>query len=152
MQQPSTEVILTSRGSARVQKILVGGSLIGAVVGAGFAVTSDAQWWEVAIWMVVSTILFLILAGLWFSAEDNARATELLQKTGIVTRADVIASEVEQTDEDTRAILTLEIRPVESENFTVSHRCSTPECRKAQPPSTITTLVDASTRTWAVIH
>ena len=150
--QPSTEVILTSRGSARIQKILVGGSLVGAVVGAGFAVTSDAQWWEVAIWMVVSTILFLILAGLWFSAEDNARATERLQRTGVATRADVLATSVEETDDDIRAVLTLEIRPVESENFIVSHRCSTPECRRAQPDSTITTLVDASTRTWAVIH
>lgn len=152
--QPSTEVILTSRGSARVQKILVGVSLAGAVIGAGIAVASGGQWWEIGLWMLASTVLFVILAGLWFAADDSARATEKLQRTGTITRADVIAAGVEETEDDTRAVLALEIRPVGSEAFMVSHNCRSQGCRQAGEnlPTTLTALVDASTRTWAVVH
>jgi len=93
--------------------------------------------------------------GLWFTAEHDARATEELQRSGVVTRADVVHStEVTDGEEGTRYVLTLEIRPVGHDPFTVTHRCRKDSCEEAMSnlPSTITTLVDASTRTWAILH
>lgn len=150
----STEVQLTSRRSARWQKAVVGVALGGTIIGAAIAIATDPQWWAILIWVVVSLILAFLLVGLWVSATENARATESLLASGIDTRADVIAGERVTLDDEIRYVLTLRIRPVGHDEFTVTHSCSDGRCKTASEsvPTTITALVDARTRTWAIRH
>ena len=150
----ATEVQLTSGRSARWQKGLVAASLIGTLVGAAVAVASDPPWWVIRIWAGTALVLTLILVALWASAGEAADLTAVLEKSGVATRADVIHGAIVDDGEQLRSELTLEIRPVGSEAFTVTHRCGDSGCKAAATsvPTTITVLVDASTRTWAAMH
>lgn len=149
-----TEVALTSRSSARWQKGVVAVSLVGTVAGAVVAIATDPQWWVILIWVAASLILILIMLGLWAAANQSASATEELRKSGVVTRADVINGERVTQDDEIRYVLTLEIRPVGHDAFTVTHSCSNYKCAEVvnNVPTTITVLADAATRSWAVLH
>jgi ABC-type nickel/cobalt efflux system permease component RcnA len=150
----TTEVHLTSRRSARWQQGLVAFALLGTIVGVGFAITTDPQWWVILVWTVAAVVLLVILIGLWFAARESARASQWLHESGEVTRADVLDGERVDEDDEVRYVLTLEIRPVGHDAFTVTHRCGHERCRAAAEaaPTAITALVDASRRTWAVVH
>jgi hypothetical protein len=150
----STEVQLTSWRSARWQQVLVALALVGTVVGAAFAIASDPQWWVILIWAIAALVLLALLIGLWVAAAESARATDALRKSGVLTRADVLDGQRVDEDDEIRYVLTLEIRPVEHDAFMVTHRCRDERCRAAASaaPTSITTLVDAPTRTWAVVH
>ena len=150
----STEVKLTSRASARVAKIVVSVSLTAAVVAAVASFITMPEWWMILIWVLVALVMLVLCVSVWGSMSDDVRATERLRETGVVTRADVLSGARIDEDDEIRYDLTLEIRPVGSEPFTVLHRCRALRCKQAErdAPTTISALVDAPTRTWAVIH
>jgi hypothetical protein len=150
----STEVQLTTWRSARLQQVIVSVSLLGAIVGGVVSVVMDPQWWVILIWAVAALVLLFLLLGLWSAATDSARATDALKRSGVMTRADVIEGEEVVESDEIRYELTLEIRPVGHEAFTVVHRCNENRCKDAagNVPTSITALVDAATRTWAVVH
>lgn len=150
----STEVTLTTWRSARWEKGIVAVSLACTIVGAAVAIATDPQWWVILIWGVVGLIMLLLFVGVWDSANESARATDKLRGSGVVTRADVVAGERVIDGDDVHYLLTLEICPVGHEPFTVTHSCGSFRCQEAanNVPTTTTALVDASTRSWAVIH
>jgi cation transport ATPase len=149
-----TEIQLTTWRSARWQQAIAGVSLLATLVGAAVAIATQPEWWVVLIWVVAALVLLIILIGLWFAATASARATDALRKSGVATRADVIHGEELVESDEIRYELTLQIRPVGREAFTVIHRCTEDRCKEAasNAPTSITALVDAATRTWAVVH
>ena len=151
---PSTEVDFTTRGSSRLIKTVVVLSIVGIAVGMGFVLASSPEWWAALILLIIALVMAVLLLGLFFAVGDSARQTDALRRTGVETRTDVVSATIEDWHEDTVYELVLDIRPSTGESFTATHRCTKARCREtaAAAPTTITALVDASTRTWAVIH
>ena len=129
-------------------------SLAAAIAGAVFSIVVEPAWWMILIWAFVLLVMVLIWGGVWYSMGESAAATEQLRTSGVVTRAEVLSGARFDEDDEIWYELTLEIRPVAHEPFTVVHHCHKWHCKQAEQdaPTTITALVDATTRTWAVIH
>ncbi|HEX7301480.1 hypothetical protein [Lentzea sp.] len=141
-----TEVVLTSRGSAVVQRVLAGVSIAGAVAGAVAVALSDQPWWGVALCELGILVGVFVLMAIWSSATENAKDTTALRATGKTVLADVLDSEAHDDGESTSHRLTMWI-PVPDGGFEVGHWCHRYDGEQQLP-----VLIDPATRTWAVIH
>ncbi|KOV83129.1 hypothetical protein [Nocardia sp. NRRL S-836] len=140
------EVVLTSRGSARVQKVLAGASIIAAVAGGVAFALSDLPWWGLALCELGMLVVVLLMMALWSSASANAQETTALRATGRTVLADVLDSEAHDDGESTSHRLTLWI-PLGDSGFEASHWC-----HHFDGQQQFQVLIDPATRTWGVMH
>ncbi|MGX7674126.1 hypothetical protein [Plantactinospora sp. DSM 117369] len=152
---PWTQVHLTTRRSARWERIVTTSALGGTLIGIGvFIVNSDA-WWQTLLLVVTGLILAVIGLAAWFSAGQAAEATEKLRASGVRARAEILSAEEEHGGDDIVYRLDLRIVPPGVEAFEVAHRCTKHVCRQAAkqtPPAHLTALVGPDERTWGIVH
>ncbi|MFD5825573.1 hypothetical protein [Lentzea sp. NPDC060358] len=141
-----TEVVLTSRGSGVIQRVLAGVSIVAAVAGGVAVARSDQPWWGIALCELGVLVGVFVMLAIWSSAADNAEETTALRATGRTVLADVLDSEAHDNGDGTSHLLTLRI-PVPGDGFEVRHWCHHYDGEQQFP-----VLIDPATRTWAVIH
>lgn len=148
-----SEVNLIGSRSAFAQKCVLSVSMAATVAGGSVAVGNDPRWWVILVWAVVTLFVAAIAVGHWATVTADLRSTRMLVDTGVVTRADVIESVTESGDDSVTYVLTLRIRPIDGDAFTVTHRCARESCKAAAlaVPTTIAVLVDRRTRAWAAL-
>ncbi|WP_435748770.1 hypothetical protein [Microbacterium sp. PMB16] len=148
-----TQIDLTSRRGGTGQRIT---AVILAVVGvAGFATSFRSLgpwWWEFALMAFGCAVIVLLAAGLWINAGTSVASTVTLKETGTPVALPVVAA-FETTDEGLRYQLQLRL-PTAEEEYVV-HACGDPRCvaaGRAAPDAELPVLLDASKKTWAVVH
>ncbi|MEO3930110.1 hypothetical protein ABGB07_40625 [Micromonosporaceae bacterium B7E4] len=152
---PWTQVHLTTRRSARAEKIVTTSALGGTIIGIGIFIVNSDSWWQTLLLVVTGLILAVIGLGTWFSAGQAAEATEKLQASGVRARAEILSAEEEHGGDDIVYRLDLRIVPPGAEAFEVAHRCTKHVCRQAAkqtPPAYLTALVGPDERTWGIVH
>lgn len=148
-----TQVDLTSRRGGAGQRIT---AVILAVVGvAGFAMSFrslEPWWWEFALMAFGCALIVLLAAGLWINAGTSVASTVTLKETGTPIALPVVGA-FETSDEGLRYQLRLRL-PTADEEFVV-HACGDHRCvaaGRAAPEAELPVLLDAESRTWAVVH
>ncbi|MET9631936.1 hypothetical protein ABZX92_31175 [Lentzea sp. NPDC006480] len=142
----TTEVVLTSRGSALVQRIISGVSLAGTLVGMVVLAFSDEPWWAIVLWELGLLVGALVCVAIWSSAGSDAKDTVALRATGTVAVAEVLESTREDDGDSYSHLLKLWI-PVSGDGFEVHHRC-----HHYSDEQQVRVLVDPATRTWGALH
>lgn len=141
-----TEVVLTSRGSALIQRVLAGVSIVAAAAGGIAVALSDQPGWGIALCELGILVGVFVLMAIWSSAAENAKETTALRATGKTVLADILDSEAHDDGESISHQLTMWI-PVSDSGFEVGHWCHRYDGEQQLP-----VLIDPATRTWAVIH
>ncbi|HEX8868694.1 MAG TPA: hypothetical protein VF821_23745 [Lentzea sp.] len=145
------EVVLTSRGSATVQRVLAGVSIVATLAG-GVAIALTGQvWWAVLLQELGVLVLLLVLLALWGSAGANAEETTALVAAGEQVHAEVTEISRYDNGEGWMYELTLRI-PLPDGDVETLHRCTRSECAQRPPGSRVVVLIDHTTRNWAVLH
>ncbi|KJK50602.1 hypothetical protein UK23_10135 [Lentzea aerocolonigenes] len=142
----TTEVVLTSRASALVQRIISGVSLAGALVGMVVLAFADEPWWAVVLGELGLLVSALICVAIWSAAGSEAKDTVALRATGTVAFAEVLESTREDDGDSCSHVLKLWV-PVPGDGFEVRHRC-----HHYSGEQQVRVLVDPATRTWGALH
>ncbi|GLY47241.1 hypothetical protein [Lentzea sp. NBRC 102530] len=145
------EVVLTDRGSARVQRALAAISIAASVAGGVVVAFSDQAWWAIVLWELGLLVVVFGMLALWTTASDDADQTAALREAGTLVRGEVTDKTVFDVSDAIMYELTLRI-PVPGGGFEDRHRCSRSECTAVLTGGQVTVLLDATTRTWAVVH
>ena len=149
-----TQVELTSRRSAKGQRVIAAALAITGVIGVGLSFLMMPMWWAVVLMLLTCAFIATIGVSLWFNATMNADATAELLVTGTKHSAPVLSAE-EIPDDGVVYRLTLRLPADAAEPVTVQHQCSDGLCvtaGRAAPRAEVPVLVDAASKAWGVVH
>ncbi|MET9230287.1 hypothetical protein [Lentzea sp. NPDC003310] len=145
------EVVLTDRGSARVQRVLAAVTIAASVASGVWLAFSGQAWWAIILWELGLLVVVFGMLALWTTAAESAEQTEALRAAGRAVLGEVTGKTVFDASDAVMYELTLWI-PVPGGGFEDRHRCSRAGCTDVERGGRVTVLLDAATRTWAVIH
>lgn len=148
-----TQVDITSRGDAAVQRVIAAFTVVAGVAGIVIGFLFVPEWWAVALMVLACLVVVVIGLGLWFGASVDSEATEQLQATGRLVSLPVLAA-TETSDESVSFRLELAI-PTDGGPVKVEHSCSSSRCiaaARAVPTVELPALVDAASKTWGIDH
>ncbi|USX55166.1 hypothetical protein [Lentzea sp. HUAS12] len=145
------EVVLTDRGSARVQRALAAVTIAASVASGVVLAFSGLAWWAIMLCEFGLLVVVFGMLALWSTAAEFADQTDALRAAGALAQSEVTDKTVFDASDAVMYELTLWI-PVRDGGFEDRHRCSRPECTAVEVGQRVTVLLDAATRTWAVVH
>ncbi|PRB14786.1 hypothetical protein [Microbacterium sp. MYb62] len=150
-----TQIDLTSRRGAVGQRITAGLLVASGVIGFAVSVPALFGWWWSLVLLGFACLLIVLLGiGLWINAGVSAHATITLKETGVPVDLPVVAA-FETTDESVRYQLQLRLpEPAGGQEYLV-HSCGYHGCvaaGRAAPHAELPVLLDATRKTWGVIH